>query len=155
MKISHFIVPIVCLIFSAVYLLEIFKIAEPSVGDILGPRFLPFVLVSFFSFLAILLFASEIIDRKKYSSPRDNRGPALKQAYSIIGTFVMLVLYIVIIDYCGYVLTTFLFVFFFLTFFTKRGLLANVLYSGMIVGGFYLVFDFWLRIPFPSFALWR
>ena len=155
MKISRFIVPIACLIFSAVYLLETFKIAEPSVGDILGPRFLPLVLVSFFSLLSILLFVSEFIDRKKNSSPHAARDSAVKQAYSIIGTFVMLVLYIVIIEYCGYVLTTFLFIFLFLTFFTKRSLLANVLHSGMIVAGFYLVFDFWLRIPFPSFALWR
>ena len=79
MKISHFIAPIVCLIFAAVYLFEIFKIVEPSAGDILGPRFLPFVLVSFFSALAILLFISEFIDQKKKASARDATVSPLKQ----------------------------------------------------------------------------
>lgn len=139
------------ILLSSLYIYFAFDIRVPTIGDYLGPRFFPFVLGGTFFSLSILLLAQELRKKKDSSGKKD---PFKSDKILVTGgTFILLTLYVAVLAYMGYILTTLLFAFLVMTLVERQRVFRNFLISVILVGAFYLVFGVWLNIPFPTLSI--
>ena len=115
-----------------------------------GPGFMPFVLGAALALLGLVLMLLAVINelgrkqggKAKQLFERDN----LKRLFTVAAT---LLAYIMIFEYIGFLLSSFLFFFSLFKYITPKSWLGPLVLSGSAVILSYLVFCVWLRSELP------
>lgn len=138
------------LAFGLFYLYSATGIRVPPIGDLLGPRFFPFALGSLFVAFCLANLLRDVVDPSNdpiEAKPRDvNLRTGLIFAASIAYAVAML--------YIGYIITTAIFLFAFLTIVRFRGPFFNAGLAAATTAAFYLVFNVWLGVNLPPLPAW-
>jgi putative tricarboxylic transport membrane protein len=115
-----------------------------------GPGLFPFLMSLFLIFFSAGLFAASLrkkggvnfIEVRKFWPDRDG--------FRRIGlTVLFLASYVVALNYLGFIMTTFLFIFLLLRFIEPQKWPIVILGSLLTAGGSYAIFEIWLRANLP------
>lgn len=147
-KYSGEIFAVIGIIIGLVYLYFSFSIKVPRVVDLLGPRFMPLTLGTLFLAISIYLLVHEFLRKSESIDPV---VPMSKRTLnSIAGTAGLLIIYFMIIEHIGYLLTSLVFVFLFLLLSRFSKPTICVVSAVGIVSIFQLIFRIWLGVPVPT-----
>ncbi len=115
-----------------------------------GPGFFPFVmaacLVCFSSFHSI---SSLIKSRQLKFTLEERFWPESDGIKRILFTIIFLFIFVIALNYLGFILTTYLFLFITLRFIEPRKWLTVILVGSLTTVFSYLIFQFWLRSNLP------
>jgi len=125
----------------------------PVYGDV-GPAFFPKIIsVGFFmvgsSLIILNVLKKNIEPKKEEIADTDNnqiRKPHIAQALLFIG---LTIAYLISWEYCSFIWSTAIYLFFSSMLFGNRRLLSMVLFSVVTSLALYIVFRSWLKIPLP------
>lgn len=122
-----------------------------SIGSIKNPGagFFPFYLGIILGLLSINNFAKAIAQTKKAVETIMTLDTDINWK-NIIFTVVVLFSYPLLLDILGFLLSTFLFTVLFLRFINPQRWLVVLGMGGAVAIIFYFVFQYWLKIQFPS-----
>ncbi len=115
-----------------------------------GPGFFPFLMSSFIFLFSLLVFIFSLKKGKEsdFASPRrywaDRDG--LKR---ILLTVISLFMYVFLLDYLGFVLCTFLLIFFLLRFVEPQRWATVFCGAGLTAALSYTIFELWLKVQMP------
>lgn len=115
-----------------------------------GPGFVAFVTGLFISSIGLVLLLSEVLSRVTPG----NSG-ALNQAFQNVSwqrlayTMTLLIIYALLLNTLGYIITTFLVMWGLFHDWEKNRLASSILASLVTVGVTYAVFEVWLHCQFP------
>src|SRR3546814_10908329 len=131
---------ILLLAVAAIYFYSSFGIRVPPLGDMLGPRSFPIVVGAVFlacsaGFLLRLITGREAEDDHSLSA----RG-------TVLLTLSLIVAYVLLLSFTGYLVATAAFVFTVLTLLRFRGPFINLVAGLVAAGLFSLVFGMWLGV---------
>lgn len=116
-----------------------------------GPGFFPLLMsVCLISFSLIHFFGSLRKDESSDLSPGERFWPRMGYMARVLLIIFLLLMYVFAMNSLGFVLTTFLFMVVLLRCIEPRRVHAVLLFSGLITGTAYAVFDLWLRVNLPK-----
>lgn len=136
------------ILLGAFYLYETTQIKVPKLGDLLGPKFFPYILGILFVLCSGVFLMREIYKLSK--KPRS--CPPIPRSFIItfLGAWSLLIAYVWAVDFLGFIISAFLFIFLFLTL-TRHGTRwARFGWAMFLTASFFTVFQVWLDIPLPS-----
>lgn len=134
-----------------IYLLAAYNLPRSTVGKPLSPSYFPFLLGGILVVLGILLFLKSDMSKSKESlKDLKNIGEKEKANSKLIAiTCVVCIIYGVIFNTAGFVISTFLFVEFMLYLTNKKEMLKNSIVSLCFSIGVYILFSKFLGIILP------
>jgi putative tricarboxylic transport membrane protein len=116
-----------------------------------GPGFLPFFAGAILSLLGLILFFLPTV-RKEVSKREEPAGEKLwrgKNWKNVLFTLLSLFGYLISIEPLGFLLTSFLFLFFLFKLMEPRKWFDPFIFSGISVALIYYIFTIWLHCQFP------
>ena len=113
-----------------------------------GAGFFPFYSSLFLGALSLAVVLLTFRGEKKEAEPWTDVGNTVTVSLAVLG-------FALLLTPLGFVVTTFLFIFFLLRAVEHRGWLFSAAASLLISGAFYFVFSVWLGAQFPSGILAR
>ncbi len=123
-----------------------------GIGTLRHPRsgFLPFSAGAGIGVLALVLLFQSIVSKGSQVEAENKitlqRGKFLLVSFSLFG-------YIIAVNFFGFVLSTFAFVFFLLYIFKFGRMWLMVMAATLITAGNYVIFEVWLRLNLPKGTL--
>lgn len=143
MKKGNFIAAILCFLLGVFVLIEAILLPDGAEG-VPGPGMFPVIIAVILILSACALFISTL--RMK---PEDNTKiePFSKDAKRVYLSMAALIVYILVLPYVGFCTTTAVMLFFFLNWFSKKGIVPCVLISVLITAVIYLIFNRLLNVP--------
>jgi putative tricarboxylic transport membrane protein len=115
-----------------------------------GPGFFPFVMSAFIFLFALLVLIFSLTGRKGYDSASEKKfrpeGDGIKRISLTIGALFM---YVFLLDYLGFVLCAFLFIFFLLRFIEPQKWTTVFCGAGLTAVLSYTIFEIWLKVQMP------
>ena len=114
-----------------------------------GPGFLPAVFGGIMSGLSIVLLIMTMLTKmapQEQISFWKEKTSWRKVSFSLLS----LILYMVLLNYLGYLLTSYLLMNYLIRFIGKKGWVLSIVVALLISGISYLVFQVWLDIPLPK-----
>jgi putative tricarboxylic transport membrane protein len=139
---------IIFLMIGAAFMLESFRISKSAYGSNVGPNVFPFLL----GLILVLLSIKLLLETLKYNA---GHLPKMKLQYKKF--FIILaaaILYAILLEPLGYVLTTFLFLIIGFQTMEKGNLLRTVLIAGAFSFGVYYVYVEILQGTLPGWPIW-
>jgi putative tricarboxylic transport membrane protein len=115
-----------------------------------GPGFFPFVVSLSLLSLSAVLFVVTATGKNLNNIPAALRWPEADGTKRILLTVSFLTLYVLTLDYLGFALTTFLFIFFLLRFVEPQTWLTVFLGACLTTGFSYMIFEVWLKGSLPT-----
>lgn len=116
-----------------------------------GSGFFPFLMSVLLISFSSILFISSLKKGEGFKFALSERfWPGSYGRGKIVLIVISLVLYVVAFNYLGFVLTTFLFVFFILRFVETLKWVTVVFAAGLTTAGFYAIFEIWLLVNLPA-----
>ena len=118
-----------------------------------GPYFFPsMLLIGLFFFCGLYVFVA-LISSRPYAEPKEHAQKETKINYKnmlkIFAFFLMLYLYIFSLDKVGFLISSFIAVFFIQYLFTGRVRVFNIIFSFIVPLLVYIVFKVAFKIPIP------
>jgi putative tricarboxylic transport membrane protein len=122
-----------------------------SIGSLRSPGsgFFPFFLAAILGLLSIMNFSKAILRRRRAVGKEKTLENGINWK-NIILVLVGLFLYPILLSLLGFLLVTFIFTAFFLRFIEPQKWPVVLGMGGGIAIIFYLIFQYWLKIQFPS-----
>lgn len=122
-----------------------------SIGSLRAPSsgFFPFFLAAILGLLSIMNFSKAILQRKRAVEKEKTLENGINWK-NIILVLVGLFFYPILLGLLGFLLVTFIFTAFFLRFIEPQKWPVVLGMGGGIAIIFYLIFQYWLKIQFPS-----
>lgn len=115
-----------------------------------GPGFMPFVVGLFISVVSLIMLLTQILSRASKQDAFDIGLVFRRVPKNRLGlTAAVLVCYALLLGKLGYIIATFLLMWFLLYDWKKKNWVASLLSSLGIVMGSYLLFEVWLRSQLP------
>jgi putative tricarboxylic transport membrane protein len=114
-----------------------------------GPGFFPTLIGGIFSLLSLALFIGSF-SKKSQVREKIHFWREEKSWRKVVLSLGSLVFYLIFLNYLGYIITTFLFIFFLLKFVGKRGWVSSILTAVLVSLGTYAVFKMGLRVSLPK-----
>jgi putative tricarboxylic transport membrane protein len=114
-----------------------------------GPGFFPAVIGVIFSILSLALFIGSFTQKNQVPGKMFfwREGKNWKKVFFAL---LSLIFYLIFLNYWGYLITTFLMIFFLLKFVGKRGWTASILTAFLVSLGTYAIFKMGLRVSLPK-----
>ena len=116
-----------------------------------GPGFMPFISGAFLGFSGLILMLSSIAERLRVEEKQDGKEICAKENRKrpLFALLLALFGYGLLLEFLGFLVTTFLFLFFLFKFTAPKAWVKPLVFSGITVILSYLLFSIWLRFPFP------
>lgn len=114
-----------------------------------GPGFLPTLIGGILAGLSLGLFVKSVLVKAELEGTASfwkEKGSWRKVSFTLLS----LILYLALLNYLGYMLTTFLFLGYLIKFIGKRGWVLSIFVSILATLVSYNVFSRWLGVPLPS-----
>jgi putative tricarboxylic transport membrane protein len=140
------------LIWIAVSALFCWEAVDLGLGNLMEPGagLFPFLISLFLILLAIGLFAASLRKGGRFSFIEIRKSWPDRNGFRRIGlTVLFLASYVLALNYLGFLLTTFLFIFLLLRFIEPQKWPTVILGSLLTAGGSYAIFEIWLRANLP------
>jgi len=116
-----------------------------------GPGFFPFLMSGCLILFASIHFISLLKKGEKFNSAKSERfWPEREGFRRLCFTIVSLFLYIIAIHYLGFIMTTFLFMFFALRFVEPQKWVTVFFITSLTTGLSYAIFQLWLKTNLPE-----
>jgi putative tricarboxylic transport membrane protein len=146
MRLANIIISVSLLVFSGFYGVLIARLPDRDLPNTLGAAFMPWVLAGFLSFLSLLLlinsFSSEHEDTKVSLPSRD--------LFGIAGLLALIVIYIALMNYLGFVLVSIVFLAVLTWFAGSRKPLGILIFSITTTIVVYLLFHKFFSVQLPA-----
>jgi hypothetical protein len=115
-----------------------------------GPGFFPFLMSVFLFSFSLILFISSLKKVKQLNVIVSSRfWPESDGIKRILFVVVSLFMYVFVLNYLGFVLTTFFFMFFLLRVIHPHKWITVFLGAGLTAGLSYAIFELWLKAHLP------
>ena len=142
-KDNRLILPLVLFLVTTIYLISAIQLTPQIDEGLVGPSFIP-ILASVFMYIALGFVVREILQDRK-----NQKGE--KQSFWVLAQMVLATAaYILLFKILGYSLSTFMYVYALLYIFDlEKNQIKRILYSGGIMGIFYVLYAviFQVRLP--------
>lgn len=139
---------IIFLVLGIGFIFESSKISQSAYGSNVGPDIFP----KFLGIILILLSCRLFYETFKYANKEKRKDILDYKKFLII--FVSAILYVVLLETIGYVITTFLFLLISFQTMEKGSWLKTLLISGVFSYGIYFLFVEVLEGTLPGFPVW-
>jgi putative tricarboxylic transport membrane protein len=141
---------LIWIVVSALFCRESFDLGLGSLTEP-GAGLFPFLISVCLIFFSAILFAASLRKRGGFSFIEIRKSWPDWEGFRRIGlTVLFLVSYVIALNYLGFALTTFLFIFLLLRFIEPQKWPRVVLGSLLIAAGSYAIFEIWLRTNLPA-----
>lgn len=116
-----------------------------------GPGFMPFISGTLLGFSGLILILSSIGERLRVEEGLDGKEIRAKGSRKRPLFVLLLTLfgYGLLLEFIGFIVTTFIFLFFLFKLTAPKAWIIPLIFSGVTVILSYLIFSIWLRFPFP------
>jgi putative tricarboxylic transport membrane protein len=116
-----------------------------------GPGFLPFLSGVFLGLLGAILLLSSVLNRLEEEKELNGEKIWVIENWKMfLFTLLALFGYVLLLDLLGFLITTFIFLFFLFKITEPKKWLLPVFFSGVTVILSYLFFHIWLNVQFPK-----
>ncbi|BDH62855.1 hypothetical protein MTP04_29850 [Lysinibacillus sp. PLM2] len=148
MTIARLIVPSICILIGVVYLLMTISLPDARLGDADAPKYFPMMVAIFFIVMSIVYFIKEYLAH--YDVSEDIKKVFKKDTLIlIIATLVFSLIYTLIFERLGYLISTILFLGALLFLINKNKWITNILVSVLFSIGTWYVFTQLLAVSLP------
>lgn len=148
MTIARLIVPSICILIGVVYLLMTISLPDARLGDADAPKYFPMMVAIFFIVMSIVYFIKEYLAH--YDVSEDIKKVFKKDTLIlIIATLVFSLIYTLIFERLGYLISTILFLGALLFLINKNRWITNILVSVLFSIGTWYVFTQLLAVSLP------
>ena len=138
---------------SAFFCMGAINLGLGNLGDP-GPGFFPFLMAVCLISFSLILFISSLKQSKEFSLSRYRYGrfwPEIDGIKRILLIVLSLFMYVFALDYLGFCLSTFFFIFFLSRFIASQKKMTNAfIVAGLITGFTYAIFQLWLKANLPT-----
>jgi putative tricarboxylic transport membrane protein len=110
-----------------------------------GPGFMPFLAGLFWSFFALVTFFQALINR---SGEKEDIWSGVN-IYKIVFTLIMLLVYVLLLDWIGFLISTFLLILILIRFIGPQSWWTSLWGAGLTAVLSYLFFEAWLKAQLP------
>ncbi len=114
-----------------------------------GPGFFPLVIGGVLSLLSIILLVRTLWAETGLEG-KINFWKEKRSWEKVLSSLLGLIFYLILLNYLGYLLTTFLFIIYLLKFIGKKGWLASTLMAILIAASSYILFQTGLGVSLPK-----
>ena len=150
------------LLFSIVFLIEVFSWRDYSHMRVIGPEVFPKFILAFMGLLSLKIIWDGI-KQAKVTSGETTEGEEevttfkdkLESATLIISIIVIVILYALTIRSMGFIFNTFVSLFLMMWVMGVKGWFYRLIFSIVITLGIYVIFIYFLKLPFPTGTIWR
>jgi putative tricarboxylic transport membrane protein len=139
---------IIFLMIGAAFMLESFRISKSAYGSNVGPNVFPFLL----GLILVLLSIKLLLETLKYNAGHLQKKKVQSKKFLII--LAAAILYAILLEPFGYVITTFLFLMIGFQTMEKGNLLRALLIAGAFSFGVYYVYVKILQGTLPGWPVW-
>lgn len=116
-----------------------------------GPGFMPFLSGVLLGLFGLILMFSTLLKRLEEEEEIKDRKIWVKGNWkNFLFSLSALFGYVLLLEPIGFILTTFLFLFFLIKIIEPKGWLMPLIISGATVTSSYLIFTLWLKLQFPK-----
>lgn len=148
MTFARLIVPSICILIGVVYLMMTLNLSDARLGDADAPKYFPMIVAIFFIVISIVYFIKEYLAH--YDVSEDIKKLFKKDTLIlIIATIVLSLIYTLIFERLGYLISTILFLGALLFLINKNKWLTNILVSVLFSVGTWYVFSQLLAVSLP------
>jgi putative tricarboxylic transport membrane protein len=139
---------IIFLMIGAAFMLESFRISKSAYGSNVGPNVFPFLL----GLILVLLSIKLLLETLKYNAGHLSKKKVQSKNFLII--LAAAILYAILLEPFGYVITTFLFLIIGFQTMEKGNLLKTIFIAGAFSFGVYYVYVKILQGTLPGWPVW-
>lgn len=151
MRQANIVISVLLIAFTGFYAVLIARLPDRNLPHTLGAAFMPWVLAGTLLFLSLLLLINSIKDRQ---IPVDlNTSMSLKELTGIAGFIILIVFYILLLNYLGFVLASILFMAALIYLSGSRKPLEISFFSVATTIVVYLLFEKFFEVQLPDGTL--
>ena len=147
MRTANIIISFVLMAFTAAYAIMIAMLPSRDLPHTLGAAFVPWVLAGFLLLLSLLLLFFSLFGK---TNAAESETPLhLKDLSGIAGLLVLIILFVVLTGFLGFVLSSILFLAALIFISGSRKPLEIILFSVLTTGAVYLLFQRFFNVQLP------
>jgi len=141
------IISILILIFSVCYIVATMRLPKPPVSTLVGPKDFPFFVGISLALLSLALFLKSFKERRKTDQSTERKGNVFFVTLALIG-------YILVLQFTGYIISTFLFLITVLLVLNRGKVYLNVIIAVVsAVVAYFLIKTLQISLPEGIFRL--